>query len=80
MLSDLLREYSEGEYNDVALVVFGPFEAPVFRVDNKYRIRMVLKCKQNRRTLAMLARLSCTFTARVARRATISVDINPSNL
>ncbi len=80
LLSDLLREYSQGEYNDVALVVFGPFEAPVYRVDNKYRMRMVLKCKQNRRTLAMLSELYCAFTAKVGRRVTLGVDINPSNL
>ena len=80
LLADLLVELSRGEYNDVALVTFGPFEAPVYRVDNKYRMRMVIKCKQNRRTLAMLTALYNTFSAKVGRKVSLSVDINPSNL
>ena len=71
---------AEGEYRDVALVTFGPFEAPVYRVDNKYRMRMVVKCKLNRRTLSMLAELLCSFSAKVGRKISLSIDLNPSNL
>ena len=50
MLAAMLKQMVEGEYKDVAIVTFGPFEAPVYRVENKYRMRMVIKCKLNRRT------------------------------
>ena len=71
---------AEGEFSDVALVSFGPFEAPVYRVDNKYRTRMVIKCKLNRDTLALLAELVCAFWEKGERALSLSVDLNPSNL
>ncbi len=79
-LDTALREMLAGEYRDVQVVVFGPFEAPVYRVDNKYRMRMVIKCKQTRRTLSMLAELLTVFGQRAGRHATLGVDINPSSL
>ena len=80
MMAQMIKEMAEGEYKDVTLVTFGPFEAPVYRVDNKYRMRMVLKCKLTRRTLSMLAELLSTFGQRVSKKVTLSIDLNPSNL
>ncbi|MBE6588632.1 MAG: primosomal protein N' [Ruminococcaceae bacterium] len=78
----LMRIYGELEkkYSDVQLIRFGPFEAPVYRVDNKYRVRLVLKCKLNRRTLAMLSELICTFGKKAGQNITLSADLNPSTL
>ena len=80
LMAQMIKEMAEGDYKDVTLVTFGPFEAPVYRVDNKYRMRMVLKCKLTRRTLAMLAELLSTFGQRVSKKVTLSIDFNPSNL
>ena len=80
LLGELVKELAEGEYKDVELVTFGPFEAPVYRVDNKYRMRMVIKCRLQKRTLAMFAELLCSFSRKVGKRLTLSVDFNPSNL
>ena len=81
-LSRDLMEYSTEKYTDVPLVVFGPFEAPVYRVDNVYRMRMVVKCRLNRRSRAMFAELLASFTkdARVNRHPTLSIDFNPSSI
>ncbi len=78
-----MKEYkrmTEGNFADVALSTFGPFEAPVYRVDNRYRLRVVIKCKINRRTLEFLSALLCLFNNKVGRKMTLSVDINPTNL
>lgn len=80
LMAQMIKEMAEGDYKDVTLVTFGPFEAPVYRVDNKFRMRMVLKCKLTRRTLAMLAELLSTFGQRVSKKVTLSIDFNPSNL
>ena len=80
MMAQMIKEMAEGDYKDVALVTFGPFEAPVYRVDNKYRMRMVLKCRLTRRTFEMLAELLSTFGQRVSKKVTLSIDLNPSNL
>ena len=80
ILTGVLKELTAGEYRDVQLVTFGPFEAPVYRVDNRYRMRMVIKCKLTKRTLAMLSELLCKFGQRAGRRVTLGIDLNPSNL
>ena len=80
LMAQMIKEMAEGDYKDMTLATFGPFEAPVYRVDNKYRMRMVLKCKLTRRTLSMLAELLSTFGQRVSKKVTLSIDLNPSNL
>ena len=71
---------SEEAYRGVELVVFGPFEAPVYRVDNRYRMRMVIKCRLTRATLDLFGDLLCRFQNGCGHRIRLSVDFNPSNL
>lgn len=68
------------EFPEVQFVAFGPFEAPVYRVENKYRMRMVLKCRLARPTYEFFGTLVCHFTEKAGRLATLSVDFNPSTL
>lgn len=79
-LSERLKKLSSGEYRDVPLIVFGPFEAPVYRVDGKYRIRMILKCKLTARSRGMLARLRAEFSETARRGPVLAVDLNPTNI
>lgn len=81
-LSEELREQSEQHYPDVPLVVFGPFEAPVYRVDNIYRMRMVVKCRLNRRSRELFTRILTAFASesRGSRKPVLSVDFNPSSI
>ena len=80
LLGQTVKEMAESDYRDVELITFGPFEAPVYRVDNRYRMRMVIKCRLQKRTLAMLAELLCLFSRKVGKKITLSIDLNPSNL
>lgn len=82
IIAERIRELTAegGEYRDVSLITFGPFEAPVYRVDNKYRMRMVVKCRLNRRTLALFADLLCFFWRKMGKHLTMSIDLNPSSL
>ena len=81
-LSEELRRQNMTEYADVPIVAFGPFEAPVYRVDNVYRMRMVVKCRLNRRARAMFGAILTTFTAdaRGSQRPILSMDFNPSSI
>ncbi len=80
LLAEELRKRVEGDFSDVAVVTFGPFEAPVYRVDNKYRMRLVIKCRLGRRTYEMLADLITDFSKKTDRHMTVSADFNPSGL
>ena len=77
-LAKSLSELLSGKYSDVPTVVFGPMEAPVYRVDSKYRMRMVIKCKLNKRSRALFAELLTKHTD--PHLPTLSVDFNPSGL
>lgn len=81
-LSEEVDTLCRTEYTDVPVISFGPFEAPVYRVDNVYRMRMVIKCRLNRRARAMFATLLTRFAAegRSSRRPVLSVDFNPSSI
>ncbi len=79
-LSDMICERMKGEYSDLPLVVYGPFEAPVYKVDGKYRMRMVVKCRNNKRLRSMLSEILSHFSGSGAQGLSLSVDINPTNL
>ena len=81
-LSEELRKQNLGDYQDVPVVAFGPFEAPVYRVDNVYRMRMVVKCRLNRRAREMFSRILTAFASesRGSNRPVLSVDFNPSSI
>ena len=81
-LSEELRRQNTEAYTDVPIVAFGPFEAPVYRVDNVYRMRMVIKCRLNRRARAMFAAILTAFTtdSRGTHKPILSIDFNPSNI
>ncbi len=81
-LSEELSRLSRNTFSDVPMVTFGPFEAPVYRVDNVYRMRMIVKCRLNKRSRALFADLLRSFAtdSRGNRRPSLSVDFNPSNI
>ena len=79
-LSAWIREALRTKYADVQTVVFGPFEAPVYKVQNKCRMRLVVKCKLNRKSRAMFADLLTEFGRSGGKRLTVSVDFNPSSV
>ena len=80
LLSAMVQKKHTESYTDVELVVFGPFEAPVYRVDNKYRMRMVIKCKLTRRTLALFAEILTEFSIKIGKTIHLGIDFNPSGL
>ena len=68
------------EFSDVPIDAFGPFEAPVYRVENRYRMRMVVKCVLNKQSRALFSRLLQSFSKSGIRGLSLSVDFNPSSL
>jgi len=52
----------------------------VYRVDNRYRMRMVIKCRLTKQTMEMFGDLLCRFQNGCGKRIHVSIDFNPSNL
>ena len=74
-LSDSLLEKLKGEIGKLPFVVFGPFEAQTYKINDKYRMRMVIKCRLNKQTRGLFHQLLLEFATR--RKVTLAVDMNP---
>lgn len=66
-------------FEDVKFLMFGPFEAPVFKVRNKYRMRIVIKFKNNKRARALFAVMLSEYGKKAQGKIVLAVDINPTN-
>jgi len=74
-LSDLLLKKLSGDMGKLPFVVFGPFEAQIYKLNEKYRTRMVVKCKLTSGTRAMFGEILSEFSKE--RDAILSIDLNP---
>ncbi|MBR4662071.1 MAG: primosomal protein N', partial [Clostridia bacterium] len=85
-LSERIKEHLGGDFSDVKTVVFGPFEAPVYKVQNVCRLRFVIKCRLDKRTREMISLLLTEFMRGGSRQGRtdgslrISADLNPSSM
>lgn len=70
-----LKELSQGEYADIPLQVFGPMEAQVYKLSEQYRMRLVIKCRWNKKTRSLFRILLNEGWAR--QQVSLSIDINP---
>ena len=68
------------EYRDVQMIVYGPFESPVYKVEEKYRMRIVIKCRLNRRSRELFSRLLVDFGRNSNGKTALSIDFNPTGL
>ena len=67
-------------FNDVEMIVFGPFESPVYKVEGKYRMRIVIKCRLNRHARELFSNLLSNFVRNTNNRLSLSIDFNPTGL
>lgn len=79
-LAEELSRLSAEKYADVPLTVFGPFEAPLYKLKNKYRMRILIKHKNNSRSRALFSELLLGAEKAAGGKISVSVDINPSTV
>lgn len=75
-----IDRYLKSDFSDVQLMVFGPFESPVYKAEGKFRMRIVIKCKLNKRTREFFSTLLSEFGRNNKTRAVMSVNLNPTSL
>ncbi len=75
-----IKELISGEYNDVAVQIFGPFEAPLYKLSEKFRVRLIIKTKNSKRFRTMLRKALQMFGSGMPKNISASVDINPSSI
>lgn len=77
----LFRETAQEKYPEQPLRVLGPAPATVGKVSNKYRYRLIVKCRNCKRFRQMISELLIRFSS-VRRYAGVTVfpDINPETI
>lgn len=81
LLEELKKLRAEPQFQSAELLVFGPVEAPVYRVDNRYRQRILLKCRLTRQVLALLQSLLLRVSTGFSKQKLyFGIDVNPSGL
>ena len=68
------------EYRELPMILFGPFEAPVYRVDGKYRMRIIIKCRLGESMRKLFSELLRSFPRSEADAPVLTVDFNPTSL
>ena len=79
-LSENFKTLAEPLSESTPIVAYGPFEAPVYKLNEKYRMRMVIKTKLTSRTRALFSELLSQFCQGGVGAVTLSVDFNPTSL
>ncbi len=79
-LREILDGRLRGEFSDIRVVMYGPFEAPVYRLGGRYRRRILLKCRANRRARDLLRSAAEAFRPYTRKKVSLTIDINPANV
>ncbi len=74
---DMLVNSVSSEYKDIALKVMGPIKPRIDKINNKYRYKITVKCKNNKRFRQMMSSLIIEYNKKPRKPVVaLSVDIN----
>ena len=79
-----LRKALEGRlaktYKDVNMLIYGPCEAQIYRINGVCRMQLLCKFRSTKRTRALVSEILSAFIKKYPRHITISADINPNQM
>ena len=76
-----LTELGKSDYSDVHMIVLPVMPPRIGKMGDRYRYRIIVKCKNNRRFRALIAELLSAFgKVPQLRDVTLTADINPESL
>jgi len=76
-----LKQKIQGEYEGEKIIVLGPMPSRVARVNNKYRYRIIIKCKNSVRFRTLISELLTDFgNDSRFKEVTAFADVNPESI
>ena len=79
--TEILKEKLSGKYNELKIIALGPMAARVSKISNKFRYRLILKCKNSARFRALMSEmLKVTGSEKAFVGVSVYIDINPENI
>ncbi len=78
--NERLKEEINGQFSDVGIQIFGPVEAPVYKLKGNCRMQLIVKCRLNKRTRQLFTGLLRDFAKNAPKNVSVSVSINPTSI
>ncbi len=77
---DMLKDGVRDKYASVKIIVLGPVEPKVAKINNKYRERIIIKCRNTKKFRNMISQCLRDFS-KISKfsRVTVSADMNPES-
>ena len=71
----------EGDYQDLKVIILGPSPCNIPKINNKYRFRLIIKCKNNKRFRELILKLLVDVQTKAKYKyVNLFADINPENI
>ena len=78
--NDVIKSLEEEMKEEkIPAIAYGPFEAPIYKTQGKYRKRIIIKCKLNNKLREIFSKIYIKCT-KGSDKNYISIDFNPSSL
>ncbi len=75
-----MRDAFETKYSGYKLTMYGPFEATVFKVAGRYRMRYIIKTAVGKLLRKFLSELYANFCENATDDNTMTIDVNPTDI
>ena len=72
--------YSKISKSGLKMLIFKPMPAPISKINNKYRWRMIIKCKADNNIVNTINSMLNAYYSSKYKDTSVIVDINPANL
>ena len=76
-----MKSLSQLEYPEQKFIVLGPMPARIAKLSNKFRYRLIVKCRNTKGFRSMIETLLTQFPKDARfREVTVYADLNPENI
>ncbi len=76
-----IKDKADNEFNDQKIIVLGPMPPRLSKINNKFRYRLIIKCRNTKRFRLLVSQLLIDFGKnKTYADVTAVADINPENL
>lgn len=76
-----IEQLIEKEFSGIPFVVYGPCEAPIYKSEGKYRVRIIIKCKLNGDSRALFDRIMTEHSSiALQSKPTMTLNLSPAAL
>ena len=76
-----IKEINESKHKPLTMIVLGPVTARVAKISNRYRYRIIIKCKNSVEFRNMISEILCEFDkSKQFIDVSIAADINPDSI